>query len=144
LIVADATCDERFAGFANVTGDPHIRFDAGVPLRNPDGLALGTVCVIDCVPRTLEPMQEQALAALARQASAQLELRRSHKELGELLARVKILSGLVPLCAWCRRVRNGKEYWEKVESYLEAHSEAHVTHGMCPECMARELADPRR
>lgn len=144
LIVPDATRDDRFSAFSNVTGDPHIRFYAGMPLRSRDGFAIGTLCVIDREPRVLTPVQERALSALARQASAQLELRRMLKEIGELLGRVKILSGLLPMCASCRRMRNENDYWEKVEGYIATHSEAIVTNGMCPECMARALADPRR
>jgi len=75
FIVPDAAEDPRFAGNALVTGDPHIRFYAGVPIVMPGGQALGTVCVIDTVPRTLDAPQLQALQALSRQTTALLELR---------------------------------------------------------------------
>ncbi len=77
LIIPDALADERFATNPLVTNPPHIRFYAGVPLINAEGLALGTLCIIDYVPRKLQPQQLEALRALGRQVVAQLELRGS-------------------------------------------------------------------
>lgn len=76
LEVPDATLDARFATNPLVTGAPHVRFYAGTPLLTPQGLPIGTVCVIDHVPRQLDDTQRGALESLARQVVAQLELRR--------------------------------------------------------------------
>lgn len=76
LEVPDTTVDPRFAGNPLVTGAPGLRFYAGALLKTPDGLPLGTVCVLDTVPRTLTPAQVETLHALARQVMAQFELRR--------------------------------------------------------------------
>ncbi|HEY9901811.1 MAG TPA: adenylate/guanylate cyclase domain-containing protein [Candidatus Sericytochromatia bacterium] len=77
LIIPDALADKRFATNPLVTNPPHIRFYAGVPLITGEGQALGSLCVIDYVPRKLEPYQVEALQALGRQVVVQLELRRS-------------------------------------------------------------------
>ena len=77
LIVPDATEDERFATNPAVTSDPNIRFYAGIPLINAEGYALGTLCVVDYVPRNLSPEQVEALGILGRQVIKQLEIRRN-------------------------------------------------------------------
>jgi hypothetical protein len=58
-------------------------------------------------------------------------------ELRTALERVKVLSGLLPVCAWCKSVRNDQGYWQRIEHYLEEHTDAKFTHGLCPACTDR-------
>lgn len=81
LMVPDLAKDERFASFETVAGEPHFRFYSGMPLINPEGYALGTLCVLDFEPRELAFEQSESLRRLARQAVGQLELRRKLIEL---------------------------------------------------------------
>jgi hypothetical protein len=60
------------------------------------------------------------------------------KELQKALDKVKTLSGMLPICASCKKIRDDKGYWNKIEAYIEKHSEAEFSHGICPEC-AKEL-----
>ncbi|MGH7992404.1 MAG: GAF domain-containing protein [Limisphaerales bacterium] len=137
LVVQDARKDERFADNALVTGEPHIRFYAGFPLINPEGLALGTLCVIDRKPRRLSIEQEKAIQALVRQVMALLELRRVSVHLVDSLNHIKTLQGLLPICAWCKRIRDDEGYWDQVEAYLHKYTGVDFTHGICPECLEK-------
>ncbi len=55
-------------------------------------------------------------------------------ELQHAMSEVKMLSGLLPICASCKKIRDDKGYWNQIESYIQDHSEAEFTHGLCPEC----------
>lgn len=81
LVVEDAAMDPRFRDNPYVLGGPMLRFYAGAPLVTPAGHALGAVCVMDVQPRRLSARQVLALEGLARQAVAQIELRRAYREL---------------------------------------------------------------
>ncbi|MDQ3536523.1 MAG: ATP-binding protein [Bacteroidota bacterium] len=83
FVVTNSHEDERFAENPLVTHDPRVIFYAGVPLVNPEGFPLGTLCVIDNKPKQLTESQISSLKALANQVVAQLELRRKVNELAE-------------------------------------------------------------
>jgi PAS domain S-box-containing protein len=82
LLVSDVTGDERFADNPLVTGDPGVRFYAGMPLISPDGFAIGTLCLFDRRSRTLTSAQLEGLRMLARQVMAQLNFCCQLSELG--------------------------------------------------------------
>ncbi|MGB3200033.1 MAG: GAF domain-containing protein [Nodosilinea sp.] len=141
MIVNDAAKDERFANNPLVTGEPGIRFYAGVPLISPDGHPLGTLCVIDRKPRTLDDHQIQTLEALARQVVVQLELQRVSSQLAETLEKLEIMAGLIPICSYCKGIRDDQGYWSTVEAFIQQHSEVGFTHGVCNECMKRHFPE---
>jgi DNA-binding response OmpR family regulator len=62
-------------------------------------------------------------------------------DLQQALADVKRLGGLLPICAYCKRIRDDGDYWKQIEHFLEENSDAHFSHGICPECLERHLAE---
>lgn len=62
-------------------------------------------------------------------------------ELRSALSRVKLLSGLIPICACCKKIRDDKGYWNQIESYIRDHSEADFSHGICPDCARKEYPE---
>ena len=73
-------------------------------------------------------------AAEISRAKANLKLIEKNKELKRLLSEVKELSGLLPICAHCKKIRDDKGYWNEVEEYLLDHSKADFSHSLCPGC----------
>ncbi|MDP9132916.1 MAG: response regulator [Nitrospirota bacterium] len=65
------------------------------------------------------------------------ELRRSNEELQQALREVKVLKGLVPICASCKKIRNDQGFWQQLEEYLQQHSEAEFSHGLCTPCIKK-------
>jgi signal transduction histidine kinase len=92
LIVEDTSLDARFAQNPIVTGDLNVRFYAGAPLKTHDGHHLGTLCILDSIPRKLDPSQIEALRILAHQVMAHLELRKSHRAIEESNAKLREIS----------------------------------------------------
>ena len=58
-----------------------------------------------------------------------------------LIANIKQLSGLLPICSYCKRVRSDNDYWQQVESFVSEHTDARFSHGVCPSCLAKMTAD---
>jgi CheY-like chemotaxis protein len=70
-------------------------------------------------------------------AKMEAERERLIAELQDALATIKTLSGLIPICAWCKQIRNDKGYWQAVEQYIRERSTAEFTHSICPDCMRK-------
>ena len=62
-------------------------------------------------------------------------------ELQDAFAKIKTLRGFVPICSYCKKIRNDKNYWEHLEAYISEHSEAEFTHSICPECSSKVMAE---
>lgn len=90
-------------------------------------------------PRARE-LERAIVIAMARFHDL-ITLRRLNEALQTSLAKVKSLSGLLPICAACKKIRDDQGYWEQVEVYIRDHSEAEFTHGMCPDCMVKFYPD---
>jgi PAS domain S-box-containing protein len=93
------------------------------------------------VDMTLSPLKtggQTVAIVIIRDISEQrrVEEEREHllAQIQEALAHVKTLHGLLPICAWCKKIRDDKGYWTRLEEYISTRTEAEFTHGICPDC----------
>jgi PAS domain S-box-containing protein len=100
FVVEDTTKDDRFSSNRFVLGEPHMRFYAGAPLVTSNGIALGSLCVVDAAPHSLDARTEEALRLLARQVTAQIELRARSEALARSEAQLADAQALAHVGSW--------------------------------------------
>jgi len=104
-----------------------------------EGLAAGAD---DYIVKPFNPAELQARVDVgARIVSLQRRLADRVSELESALQKVKQLQGLLPICSYCKKIRNDQNYWEQVEGYLAKASDMRFSHGICPECF-KKYAEP--
>ena len=103
----------------------------------------GTVATLDCSGSAICDERGEITSVLLIERDI-TERKRAEKEqerlilrLQEALAKVKTLSGLLPICASCKKIRDDKGYWTQIEAYISEHSEAEFSHGICPDCATK-------
>jgi PAS domain S-box-containing protein len=101
------------------TGERRWHLTSKIPLTDSQGNIIGIVGIS-------HDITEQKLAAVEREKLI--------KELQSALADVKTLSGLVPICASCKKIRDDKGFWTQIEAYIQDRTPAHFSHGICPDC----------
>jgi hypothetical protein len=89
--------------------------------------------------RELAPSQEISFSLLSLLLGASADALATLHQTAQLTNEIKTLSGLLPICAWCRKVRDDHGYWEQLEKHIVSHSKTLFTHGICPECQERML-----
>jgi PAS domain S-box-containing protein len=116
-----------------------------IPLRNKDKI-VGLIQFNDLrkgyfTLATVEHLEEIAAhigAGLVRR-QAETALKEEHRRLQKALDEVKTLRGIVPICAYCKKIRDDEGYWNQVEKYVSDHTDAKFSHGICPACLEREM-----
>jgi sigma-B regulation protein RsbU (phosphoserine phosphatase) len=94
----------------------------------------------DYIVKPFDREELRARLAVGRQVvELQQALAARVRELEEALAQVKRLRGLLPICSYCKKIRDDSNYWHQVETYFLDHSEVRFSHGICPDCLEREL-----
>jgi DNA-binding response OmpR family regulator len=86
-------------------------------------------------------MLRARLRTAVRIATLQRDLAQRVTELQRALASVKQLSGLLPICSYCKRIRNDGDYWQQLEAFVSEHTNAEFSHGICPHCLERATAE---
>lgn len=133
--VDNLATDPRYSDHPWVTGAPSLRALACAPLLTRDEVWIGVLCMADTVARRFTPAQIDALSSAANAAMALLERQRAVQPLHEQRFR----DMPVKVCAWCKRVNVESGRWLSPEAH-RLDADAYVTHGICPDCLAIEMA----
>jgi len=124
-------------GFTKLQKHGYIRYE-DLPLETRDGRKIQ----VEFVSNVYEVNQSKVIQCNIRDITdrkqAEEEREKLIHELEAALAKVKTLSGMLPICASCKKIRNDEGYWSQIEAYISEHSQVIFSHGLCPEC-ARKL-----
>jgi CheY-like chemotaxis protein len=101
---------------------------------------------VDYVTKPIEPIELMARIRSALRLKTEMEARKKREEeltkknqqLELALSEIKTLQGFIPICAWCKKIRNIEGYWEQMEHYIEGHSQATFSHSICKDCAKLE------
>ena len=119
-------------GLWNVTQGRGPFFTSSVSVNDQIFRAQGSLAIISLCVHLLA-------ATVAERNQAEQDRIASLAELQRALAEIKTLQGLIPICAWCKSIRDDRDFWHSVEDYISEHTEARFSHGICPECLAKTL-----
>jgi hypothetical protein len=89
--------------------------------------------------REVAPAQEVAFSLLSMLLGGSADALATLRRTRQLTGKIEALESLLPICAWCKNVRNDSGYWYQIEKYITANSRAKITHGICPDCAAKML-----
>ena len=95
---------------------------------------LNCICVLDSEENSYTELVEQCLVQFCGLVESHLALLFKNHELTNTLDEIKTLRGFIPICVFCKGIRNEKGYWEQIERYLTAHTDAELTHTFCDSC----------
>jgi CheY-like chemotaxis protein len=109
------------------------------PFDNIEALQLATALSEKWYLSRLARFQMEDLEKLVDERTSKLTA--ANVALTEAIANVKELSGLVPICGYCKKIRDDHDYWHSLEQYLTEHTNAHFTHGICPACLEIKLRE---
>ncbi len=149
LLIPNALADEKWKN------NPDIKFNLisylGFPILLPDGRPFGTICILDNKENAYSETYEKLMENFRDMIQSQLEiiymntvLGEENKTLSDYLEEIKILRGIVPICSFCKKIRDEEGNWTEVESYVSRHSEAKFSHSLCPKCQKEHYANSRK
>lgn len=121
------------AAFEELQRNGYARYE-NLPLKAKDGRAIAVEFVSNVYLVNHNEVIQCNIRDITERKKAEEERERLILELRDALSKVRTLSGMLPICASCKKIRNDKGYWEQIETYLENHSEAEFTHGICSDC----------
>jgi PAS domain S-box-containing protein len=134
-LVGEAQLPRAFGTLGEIKQTGYQKHLTEYKLKRKDGNYLWVETDGSLIYRQGEPCAILGVARdITERKRVEEERERLILELREALAQVKTLSGLLPICASCKRIRDDEGYWNQIETYIQKHSEAEFSHGICPEC----------
>mgnify|MGYP001191857259 CR=1 FL=1 len=133
--------EKRFAVLKKVfdKGEP-IEFEVRVPLNSGDTYYLTSVKPVFSESGSVETVICTS-KNITKRKQVEIALQEEHDRLLAAMEEIKTLSGFLPICASCKKVRDDAGYWERIEAYLTKHSAVEVTHSLCPSCVEALYGD---
>lgn len=139
LLVPNALTDEKWKN------NPDIKLNMisylGFPIFLPNGKPFGTICILDNKENSYSETVENLLKSFREIIQSELELIYMNQTLGEenkslsdYIAEIQTLRGIIPICAKCKKIRDDEGFWTHVEKYIQDHSNATFSHGICEDC----------
>ena len=146
LLVPNALLDEKWKN------NPGVKLNIisylGFPILLPDGKTFGTICVLDDKENHYSDTFVSLLQKFREIIESNLHLLYWNQVLGEknkgvldFVDEIIALRGIMPMCMYCKDIRNDKGYWERVDEYISNHTEADFSHGLCPKCLKKHYPD---
>jgi PAS domain S-box-containing protein len=132
--------EESKAAFTELQSKEYIRYD-NLPLETKDGRRIN----VEFVSNVYQVNHTKVIQCNIRDITPRIRVETEREnlvlELKKALSEIKTLSGLLPICAYCKKIRNDKGYWEQIEGYIKERSLAEFSHGICPECVKQYYPD---
>ena len=113
----------------------------GLPIQWPDKEFFGTICVLDNRENFFSDVYRELISEFRLTVEADLELLSQKLEIEKALDKIKTLSGLVPICCVCKKIRDDRGFWNRLESYIEKNSDVKFSHGISPESADQVYTD---
>lgn len=146
LLIPNALADEKWKN------NPDIKLNMisyiGFPIVLPNKKPFGTICVLDNKDNSYSKAFENLIENFRDIIQSQLELiymnsilGEENKSLSDYLEEIKMLRGIVPICSFCKKIRDTEGKWSEIESYISKHTEAQFSHSYCPECGKKHYSD---
>lgn len=107
---------------------------SGLPIFWPGGELFGTICVLDKQENQFGSACMDLMKEFKDLVETHMALVLRNEELETALSEIETLRGIIPICAWCKKVRDDTGFWQNVDAYVEEHTLANFTHGICPSC----------
>jgi PAS domain S-box-containing protein len=127
---------ENRIAFQELQEKGYIRYE-DLPLQTRDGRSINVEFVSNVYKVNGENVIQCNIRDITRRRLAEEAREKLIGELENALEKIKKLSGLLPICASCKNIRDDEGYWQRIEQYISEHSEANFTHGICPECIKK-------